>query len=609
MHACFRSPEVFSHILCFVNMQLPEEYPTWGYHLYTDFNPTLASLARTCRTFLEPTLDMLWRYQMNLGPILRTFPEDVWKEVIVAYDFENTPDYEISFARLPMASEWSRFHYYARRIKELGYCRFEFADLEKLNDEFPGEVGRRRYVEWDVVDRLCLSRRTPTLFPNLTKLRWDQCPSSFTRLIPLFFGPHLTCLSFGPEVADDEPLSLAFQLSAIADLCPNLTQLEMFSPQPDVVVEAAVEFALRCHRLESFIVTAEQSWSADFLQYLAEQPHLRKVRLRVDAEDAHNLQSLHATAHPPFSSLQSLYLVFPALSSCIELLRVMGSCRLFTLDITVEQRPLPPDLAEFSAVLRQHCSLSSLHVLQIMSPLDGGWYPGKEDFLAVEDMEPLLDFPFIRRFILKSLFVVTFDNNAISRIGLAWPLLIALVIGEYGFCTHSNITWIGLAHLLHNCPQMEVVHLSLDATSTDVGGMTSLPEYRPNKSLRYLGAQDSVLGDVELFAESLFAIAPLCHVIDGDVFECEDVGIQAPMDPIAFYGQVETVLWEMRRTRLRDQFAFLDEYVVTEADLMNDFGNPPKSFPYVRWGPQLANIRLDPRDRPPLNASSSRSAM
>ncbi|RPD58102.1 hypothetical protein L227DRAFT_196640 [Lentinus tigrinus ALCF2SS1-6] len=509
-----------------------------------------------------------------------------------------------------MASDWSRFHYYARRIKELGYCRFEFADREKLNDELPSKLGRRRYVEWDVIDKLCLSRRQ-TLFPNLTKLRWDDCPCSFRRLLPIFFGSHLTCLSLGPNstcVADCGPLSLACQLSAIVDLCPNLTQLETFSPQPDAVVEAAVGFALRCPRLESFIVTTEQSWYPEFLQYLAERPHLRKVRLRINAEDAHNLQSLyHATTHPPFSSLQSLYLVCPALSSCIELLQIMGSCRLFTLDITVEQWPLPPDLAEFSTVLRQHCSLSSLHVLEIMTPLQETWHPTQESFLEIEDIEPLLDFHCMRRFILWSPFIVVFDNDDITRISLAWPRLVTLYIGEYGFATNSDITWAGLAHLLHNCPQLERLHISLDATSTDVGVVTSLPGFRPNTSLRYLGAQDSVLGDVELFAESLFAIAPLCFIIDGYAFECED--IQAPMDPIAFYGQVETVLWEMRRTRLRDQFAFLDKYVATEADLMNDFGNTRLPFPYMRTGPQHANIRLDPRDRPPLNTSSSRSAM
>lgn len=40
---------------------------------------TLAALARTCRIFCEPALDVLWHTQDNLEPILRCFAASVWQ--------------------------------------------------------------------------------------------------------------------------------------------------------------------------------------------------------------------------------------------------------------------------------------------------------------------------------------------------------------------------------------------------------------------------------------------------------------------------------------------------------------------------------------------------
>jgi hypothetical protein len=38
----------------------------------------LAALARTCKTFQNPALNALWRFQYHLFPAWRCFPEDLW---------------------------------------------------------------------------------------------------------------------------------------------------------------------------------------------------------------------------------------------------------------------------------------------------------------------------------------------------------------------------------------------------------------------------------------------------------------------------------------------------------------------------------------------------
>lgn len=41
---------------------------------------TLASLARTCRLFHEPAINVIWRDIPDLLPLIHTLPEDLWLE-------------------------------------------------------------------------------------------------------------------------------------------------------------------------------------------------------------------------------------------------------------------------------------------------------------------------------------------------------------------------------------------------------------------------------------------------------------------------------------------------------------------------------------------------
>ena len=56
-------------------------YAYWGRNDYDtplDLRNVLA-LALTCRAFLEPALDQLWRRQLNLFNLLKTLPSDAWE--------------------------------------------------------------------------------------------------------------------------------------------------------------------------------------------------------------------------------------------------------------------------------------------------------------------------------------------------------------------------------------------------------------------------------------------------------------------------------------------------------------------------------------------------
>ena len=46
----------------------------------SELNATAVSLACCCRSFEDPALDVLWEMQYRLTPLLKCFPQEVWKE-------------------------------------------------------------------------------------------------------------------------------------------------------------------------------------------------------------------------------------------------------------------------------------------------------------------------------------------------------------------------------------------------------------------------------------------------------------------------------------------------------------------------------------------------
>ncbi|KAI0800386.1 hypothetical protein C8Q74DRAFT_1236194 [Fomes fomentarius] len=591
MHPGLLFPGIYTLILEYVNLQFPDEDPMHGYHQFCDSNPTLASLARTCKAFLEPTLDVLWRSQRSLGPIIRTFPESVWVEEMFDQDNLGYPLYYLHLRRPPLASEWLRFDYYAYRVKEFGYLRFEFPDVEKYNSGASERYVLRHNATPQAVTLLCTSRRRHVLFPNLIRLRWNDICNSYS--LPAFLSPTTTSLTFG---ADSVPWpgarsQIAMQLDAAPHTCPGLTELVIFSSHSEAVVDAAIRFAYRCSRLEGFVLAAPSPWPIELLQHLAALPFLRKVRLDIDEEAGADLSFLHsATIHNPFPSLQKLWITVHNLTPCIELIKLMDVCRLHTLDIDVCENILPAEVGALFRTLREHCALDTLQSVEITIDMDPKWQPDDADldtYLIFEDLEPLLAFPSIRLFVLELHMHVELDNYAIGQLADAWPLLCNLRLGSFGFCCPTGITWAGLAYLVYKCPQLIFLCLPWDATTQDIGKITSLPDFKPHRHLRGLWASDSIIreDDVGRFAECIFSIAPFIQVLNGYAYYNSQLGIEAPSDVNAFYAQVETIMWGLRRTRMRNEFGFLDAYVLNEADMMNDFSaRPVPRFPYVRAG-------------------------
>jgi hypothetical protein len=51
-------------------------------HADGDDDGSVYNLAITCRAFQEPAMDVLWRVQMSLVPLVKCLPTDLWEETL-----------------------------------------------------------------------------------------------------------------------------------------------------------------------------------------------------------------------------------------------------------------------------------------------------------------------------------------------------------------------------------------------------------------------------------------------------------------------------------------------------------------------------------------------
>ena len=75
MHHCLLIPELALYIVHF----LADDRPAWQDSRYLRNPRDVARLARTCKALLEPALDVLWRTQHSLAPLIMCLPPEVWQ--------------------------------------------------------------------------------------------------------------------------------------------------------------------------------------------------------------------------------------------------------------------------------------------------------------------------------------------------------------------------------------------------------------------------------------------------------------------------------------------------------------------------------------------------
>ncbi|KAJ7708773.1 hypothetical protein B0H17DRAFT_1191269 [Mycena rosella] len=199
-----------------------------GWGGYRTYSKALAALARTCKTFQNPALDLLWEQQTTLHNYLNCFPRGLIKILKGA---------DIRLLQPITDKDWERPLFYSARVKRLSLGRGDlFASGRELRTLSFGDH----------------------IFPNLEAFVVIVCyPASLQPsldYLPLLLSPRIKGINVQFQ---SHPALLPQILPALTLLCPSLTHVKLSAEccsYGELEHKALSKFYQNLVRVESLVV-------------------------------------------------------------------------------------------------------------------------------------------------------------------------------------------------------------------------------------------------------------------------------------------------------------------------------------------------------------------
>ncbi|KAF8550892.1 hypothetical protein OG21DRAFT_1487398 [Imleria badia] len=392
----------------------------------------LAALARTCRRFKEPALDVLWTELVNLSPLARCLPEASHR-IYPGYTW-------YSFSRPLKAAEWETLRNYTRRVRSV----LDFT----------------RGLNWDSVKTLFNPPTPDPMFPNLRILRWEFIRETFPLMHHLAV-PSLTSLEIN-FVFGDVPSFHSFPLS-LGDLCPNIRRFRIGMRRPQAGSDEAISGLVRRWANLQDIHCPFISLDSDSLTHLSRTPFLTNLSFALDTLVADYITSSDSILL--FPQLRDLEIYSQSLKPISRLLSHIRLPMVESLTVNIESCPPKHILRSYLIAVQKSCSrhiLVSLRLTQTRSPSCTNH--GLERYqLTLDDMRPCITFGQLRRIDINIASTVNVTNNDLLELASACPHLEYLLINEeWGWKTASGITPDGLLQLFQRLRSLRHFCLAID---------------------------------------------------------------------------------------------------------------------------------------------------
>ncbi|KAJ7614436.1 hypothetical protein FB45DRAFT_802342 [Roridomyces roridus] len=488
MHRGLGIPEILSNI-CELT---PDDTERDLHCLDSDTNHTLAALARTCRAFQNPALDVLWNSQFTILNVIRCMPEDIWEwpDQEPDGDEEEEEVSPIHLKRPVFPEDWERPLFYARRVRHFAFS----------SDE---------YVPSACYDVLRVSLPVEHLFPNIESLQWYTKQSHVFSNYPLFLGPRLTTLDLGVC----QSVVHLTMLLGLATQCPRLQEVTIRCSElePSPQLQAFSFVAMHLKELRTLNVPCLDGPSLDHLSSLASLEFMALVRqpvfdipsvpARIQAEDRHVPGEMMMNI-----SLSDTRAVSEALSRFQA-----RSVRMLIIELP---RDTPATVfLECCSVVAAQCRgrpPSSLTIRCKSFPK----ITHTADQIAVYKvpaalLSPLFIFENLTSVHLAAPVGFDLDDDSVGSLARAWPRIHYLsLVSSMSKTVRSHATLLALLSFAEHCPFLSSLTLSLDAKVVPTiasGPDTPRPQQRALYSLVvYDSPIDSPLA-VAVFLSSLFS--------------------------------------------------------------------------------------------------------
>ncbi|KAG8912501.1 hypothetical protein FRC02_005960, partial [Tulasnella sp. 418] len=155
---------------------------------------TISGCAVVCKEWSEPALDVLWKSLEHPSSLVHVLKFAGGEE----------------FFSPPNAKAWTRFHFYAKRVRQL---RFQY--------------GARGYKSWDLntFTNAFLTRPSSVVLPSLRQLEWDAPDSQWVSASLVFIHPGLQSLRLTLPMHSSP--QIAHFISLLFGRVPHLTELQL----------------------------------------------------------------------------------------------------------------------------------------------------------------------------------------------------------------------------------------------------------------------------------------------------------------------------------------------------------------------------------------------
>ena len=452
---------------------------------------TAAALARCCKTFEEPVLDVLWETQDQLAPLLKCLPRDVWGEgdesivspltvfIIPAF---NRPASRKVFKRVPTKIDWIHSQKYARRMREL------------------------RIVDTITPDTLQLLHHYTTddpWLPGLKTFECDQATTAFISFIPLFLSPKTTWIDL--DFAEGATtVMIASVVSRLSTLCPDLESITFFGlPRDSIITQAVSEMLLACNRDILRIFEVNSPLTEEAREVVYQLPRLSELGAVIQGPTS-----------LPTVALPNLTLIDVAYDDDLNWLQGFRGTTLEKLDSVTfrcESDRIGDFLGTFESVARTTSAKNTLSRFSFYT--SSSWNPNYSALLLFNQLTTVEI-----EFSCEGGCSSRVDDEIIVDLAEAMPKLEVLQLGDRPCKTPTGVTVNGLVGLAHHCPHLSDLCIHFQAAGlveAATSGVTLYPSDGPGvrrqgRALTVLevGATPFPMGTGSTVARMLLQIFP-----------------------------------------------------------------------------------------------------
>ncbi|KAF8123023.1 hypothetical protein EV363DRAFT_1455953 [Boletus edulis] len=394
----------------------------------------LAVLARTCRAFKDPALDVLWEVLHSLYPLVRCLPEACHR----------LPPGNMcySFHRSLRQNEWDILRSYTRRIRSI----YTLSGLDRQSAQ-----------------RLWRAPEPQSLFPSLRHLQIDYTRKAVNLLLIPF--PSLTFLAVKVSCLR----LLENSLKSLSNTSPSLCELRI---HPCRVNMDSFDLTFICKwRYLHTVVCPEISLDVITFVHLSRISALTRLEFKLGDTLPDQISPFDSPLI--FTHLAYFILYCESMDPISRLLSRIQFRAVKAFSASIKHRPSTQDLFSFFAIFQTSGLCHTIQQLMLnQDDFRGHTYVHRDrPVLGFQHLQPFMAFTNLRHIHLDIEWNVDLTDSELLTAVSVWPHLEKLCINvQWGWNTLGGITPNGLVQLLQTCPSLTSLSLAIDTR-----GYTAIP--------------------------------------------------------------------------------------------------------------------------------------